>query len=57
MLVDSHCHLDASEFVDTALHVAAKAAAQGVQWIVIPAVERATFNAVGARAQNVAGGV
>ena len=56
MLVDSHCHLDASEFVDTALHVAAKAAAQGVQWIVIPAVERANFNAVGARAPQGSGG-
>jgi TatD DNase family protein len=57
MLVDSHCHLDASEFVDTALHVAAKAAAQGVQWIVIPAVERANFNAVRSLAHQFAGGV
>jgi TatD DNase family protein len=57
MLVDSHCHLDASEFVDTALHVAAKAAAQGVQWIVIPAVERANFNAVRSLAHQLALGI
>ncbi len=46
MLIDSHCHLDASEFGRSAADVADEAAAQGVRWIVVPAVERANFAAV-----------
>lgn len=57
MLVDSHCHLDAHEFGDTALEVATNAASQGVPWIVIPAVERANFNVVRSLAHQFAGGV
>lgn len=57
MLVDSHCHLDAQEFVDTALDIAVNAAAQGVRWIVIPAVERTNFNTVRSLAHQFAGGV
>ncbi len=46
MLIDTHCHLDASEF-DADRDVAALAALQGgVSVIVIPAVERANFAAV-----------
>lgn len=50
MFVDSHCHLDASEFAAPA-SVAAAAAAEGVRWIVIPAVEIANLDAVAALAQ------
>lgn len=45
MFVDSHCHLDASEFADPA-SVACGAAAAGVEWIVIPAVELGNADAV-----------
>ncbi len=46
MLVDSHCHLDATEFGRTPAEVAAGAQAAGVDWIVVPAVERANFATV-----------
>ncbi len=46
MLVDSHCHLDAVEFGRTPAEVADEANAQGVDWIVVPAVERANFATV-----------
>jgi TatD DNase family protein len=46
MWIDTHCHLDAHEFGAEALDVAARAGAQGVSMIVIPAVERGNFNAV-----------
>ena len=49
MWIDSHCHLDATEFgADHALAVAARehAAALGVDLCVIPAVERANFDTV-----------
>lgn len=49
MWIDTHCHLDAPEFgPDHALAVAARerAAALGVGRCVIPAVERANFDAV-----------
>ena len=50
MLIDTHCHLDASEFARGGAVVAGCAARQGVSWIVIPAVERANFAAVAALA-------
>lgn len=43
MWIDTHCHLDAGEFGDESSAVADRAAAQGVSWIVIPAVECANF--------------
>jgi TatD DNase family protein len=46
MLIDTHCHLDASEFSVDRDAVAARAAAAGVGMIVIPAVEYANFGAV-----------
>ena len=46
MLVDSHCHLDAAEFGDTASQLAQQAALRDVRWIVVPAVEVANFNSV-----------
>lgn len=46
MLIDTHCHLDAAEFDDDRAIVAARAAANGVRCIVVPAVERANFGAV-----------
>lgn len=41
--IDTHCHLDAHEFGDESLQIAARAGDQQVQMIVIPAVERANF--------------
>jgi TatD DNase family protein len=48
MWIDSHCHLDASEFAGAGESgaVAARAAGQGVQQIVIPAVACSNFEAV-----------
>jgi TatD DNase family protein len=46
MLVDSHCHLDAAEFGDTASQLAQEAADHDVGWIVVPAVEAANFSIV-----------
>ena len=46
MFIDSHCHLDASEFGDAAERIAEEARAEGVSWIVVPAVERASFETV-----------
>jgi len=46
MLVDSHCHLDAAEFGDSASHLAQQAAELDVRWIVVPAVEAANFASV-----------
>ena len=44
--IDTHCHLDAPEFGDTADAVRARASAAGVARCVIPAVEVANFEAV-----------
>jgi TatD DNase family protein len=55
MWIDTHCHLDAHEFGDTSLDVARRAREQGVDMIVIPAVERANLDIVAglaARADN-----
>lgn len=46
MFIDSHCHLDASEFGDAASVVAEQARAADVSWIIVPAVERANFDKV-----------
>ncbi|MFZ6817382.1 TatD family hydrolase [Undibacterium sp. Ji22W] len=46
MWIDSHCHLDASEFVGQSLTLAEEAARMGVSAIVIPAVHRANFSVV-----------
>ena len=46
MFIDSHCHLDASEFGDTASHCEEQARRAGVSWIIVPAVERANFDKV-----------
>ncbi|TWI69378.1 TatD DNase family protein [Pseudoduganella lurida] len=50
MWIDTHCHLDAREFGDDALGVAARAAQAGVGMIVIPAVARSNWEAVRALA-------
>ena len=46
MWIDTHCHLDAHEFGDEPLQVAARAGQAGVSMIVIPAVERGNFEIV-----------
>ena len=46
MFIDSHCHLDASEFGGDAVGIAEQARAAGVSWIIVPAVERANFDKV-----------
>lgn len=52
MWIDTHCHLDAHEFGDASLDVAARAAAAGVSMIVIPAVDRANFDVVAQLARS-----
>lgn len=46
MLIDTHCHLDASEFDADRAHVWQDAQAQGVRTVVIPAVTQATFEPI-----------
>ncbi len=46
MLIDTHCHLDADEFAADRDAVVAAARAAGVGLLVLPAVERANFDAV-----------
>ncbi len=46
MWIDTHCHLDASEFAGEPDAIAARAAGLRVSRIVIPAVERSNFTAV-----------
>ncbi|MBK4733064.1 TatD family hydrolase [Noviherbaspirillum pedocola] len=46
MWIDTHCHLDASEFGDAADAIADSAAREGVEGIVIPAVAPFNFGAV-----------
>jgi TatD DNase family protein len=46
MLIDTHCHLDASEFDDDRDEVIKEASQQDVQMMVIPAVEKNNFESV-----------
>jgi len=46
MWIDTHCHLDAGEFGERSLALAADAQARGVGMVVIPAVDRANFSIV-----------
>lgn len=46
MWIDTHCHLDASEFAADAAAVRARARERGVAHCVLPAVEAAHFDAV-----------
>jgi TatD DNase family protein len=46
MLIDTHCHLDAAEFVADRTQIATQALALGVAAIVVPAVSRANFDDV-----------
>lgn len=46
MLIDTHCHLDASEFDADRVQVWQAAQAQGVRALVIPAVTQATFQPI-----------
>lgn len=52
MWIDTHCHLDASEFADEAGAVASRAKELGVDWIVIPAVACVNFDKVASLAQQ-----
>jgi TatD DNase family protein len=56
MLLDTHCHLDASEFALDREAVIARALAAGVQGILIPAVDPSNFEIVRALAHSVTGG-
>ena len=53
MWIDTHCHLDAHEFGAEAAAVAARAGAQGVSMIVIPAIEAGNFGTVAQLAASV----
>ena len=46
MLIDTHCHLDAGAFTQSPAQLLAAAQAQGVSYIVIPAVSHHNFAAV-----------
>ena len=46
MWIDTHCHLDAHEFGDRSLALAAQARERGVEMVVIPAVDRGNFSLV-----------
>lgn len=52
MWIDTHCHLDASEFAGESSVIAGMARQQDVSCIVIPAVERGNFDAVRSLAQQ-----
>ncbi|MEI7842229.1 MAG: TatD family hydrolase [Gallionellaceae bacterium] len=46
MLIDTHCHLDASEFVGAQTELIANAKTAGVDRIIVPSVTRANFEVV-----------
>lgn len=52
MLIDTHCHLDAAEFQESATQLLQAAVAQGVRYVVIPAVATSNFDSVQALAQQ-----
>lgn len=56
MFIDTHCHLDASEFNDDRNAVIARAEHAGVRRIVIPAIGRSNFSTVRQLAHSFAGG-
>jgi TatD DNase family protein len=56
MWIDTHCHLDASEFDADRAELARNARAAGVSRIVIPGVERANFTRVRELAHRIEGG-
>jgi TatD DNase family protein len=56
MWIDTHCHLDAAEFGKESRDVAARAGGQGVERIVIPAVEKGNFGVVAELATQSANG-
>ena len=56
MLIDTHCHLDAVEFMRDRDAVIERAGREGVGAIVIPAVDRANFDSVEKLARSFAGG-
>jgi TatD DNase family protein len=56
MWIDTHCHLDASEFDTDRDEVAASALKEGVKRIVIPGVERPNFDRVRELAHRIDGG-
>ena len=55
MLIDTHCHLDASEFDPDRAAVVRRAEQAGVRILVVPAVEAGNFNAVRLLAREHAG--
>ncbi|NGM88276.1 TatD family hydrolase [Parapusillimonas sp. SGNA-6] len=56
MLIDTHCHLDATEFNLDRLDVVERAGERGISGIVIPAVSRSNFGAVRVLAHSFKGG-
>lgn len=52
MLIDTHCHLDAAEFNESAPELVNAAVQKGVRYIVIPAVAKANFSTVQQMAQQ-----
>lgn len=52
MWIDTHCHLEAAEFLGEEDALAQRAAALGVAQIVIPSVDRSSFERVAALAQR-----
>jgi TatD DNase family protein len=55
MWIDTHCHLDASEFSGEEAVIAAQAKEQGVDCIVIPAVARVNFSKVAELSRSLPG--
>jgi len=52
LLIDSHCHLDAAEFKGQQAQLIQDAVQHGVQMIVIPAVDHASFKRISQLAEN-----